>query len=62
MPLAKYIIIAILLGWLLVLVIALFKKFVLRTFLKFFGPRSEEGRRRMERRILRKGQRRDEDT
>jgi hypothetical protein len=54
MPLARYIIIAILLGWLLVLIIALFKKFVLRTFLKFFGPKSKEGRRRVEKRILNK--------
>ena len=52
MPLAKYIIIAILLGWLLVLVIALFKKYILRTFLKFFGPKSSEGRRKMEERLL----------
>ena len=60
MPLAKYIIIAILLGWLFVLVVALFKKFVLRTFLKLFGPRSMEARQKMEERILKKDKTRNE--
>jgi hypothetical protein len=54
MGLPKYIIIAICLGWLFVLVVALFKKYILRTFLKVFGPKSAAGRRAMEEKLLRK--------
>ena len=44
MPIAKYIIIAILLGWLFVLAVALFKKSVLTTLHKILDPKGKTTR------------------
>jgi hypothetical protein len=52
MALPKLIIIVILSGYLFVLLVGLFRKFILRGWLKLFGSRDEAIRSEVERRLL----------
>ena len=55
MGLHKLIIIVILSAYLFVLLVGLFKKFVLKGWLKLLGPKDVKVRQELERRLLKKG-------